>query len=136
MGGGVIVAIAAALWLAYLVPVWLRRREYLAYLLGQVGTGMPQGVRVACDAIRLDAEPLQVVGAQVRPGHQGGRLVEVDLFQGNALLALREIADRRVEPVGNVDGGELSELGAIGVAARVVSEGADSAAAGCVSAKG
>lgn len=40
------------------------------------------------------------------------------------------------EAVGNVDGGELSELGAIGVAARVVSEGADSAAAGCVSAKG
>ncbi|MFP3466009.1 hypothetical protein [Leifsonia sp. SIMBA_070] len=30
MGGGVVVAIAAALWLAYLVPVWLRRREYLA----------------------------------------------------------------------------------------------------------
>ncbi|MEY9851374.1 hypothetical protein ABH923_001052 [Leifsonia sp. EB41] len=30
MGGGVVVAIAAALWLAYLVPVWLRRREYMA----------------------------------------------------------------------------------------------------------
>lgn len=30
MGGGVVVAIAAALWLAYLVPVWLRRREYVA----------------------------------------------------------------------------------------------------------
>src|ERR1700712_2022473 len=30
MGGGVVVAIAAALWLAYLVPVMLRRREYLA----------------------------------------------------------------------------------------------------------
>jgi len=30
MGGGVVVAIAAVLWLAYLVPVWLRRREYLA----------------------------------------------------------------------------------------------------------
>lgn len=30
MGGGVVVAVAAALWLAYLVPVWLRRREYLA----------------------------------------------------------------------------------------------------------
>ncbi|WP_158865172.1 hypothetical protein [Leifsonia sp. AG29] len=29
MGGGVIVAIAAALWLAYLVPVWLRRREFV-----------------------------------------------------------------------------------------------------------
>ncbi|GAA1439101.1 hypothetical protein GCM10009617_02670 [Leifsonia poae] len=30
MGGGVVVAIAAALWLAYLIPVWARRREYLA----------------------------------------------------------------------------------------------------------
>jgi hypothetical protein len=30
MGGGVVVAIAAALWVAYLIPVWLRRREYLA----------------------------------------------------------------------------------------------------------
>lgn len=30
MGGGVVVAIAAVLWLAYLVPVWLRRREYVA----------------------------------------------------------------------------------------------------------
>ncbi|MFF1572991.1 hypothetical protein ACFVWR_09600 [Leifsonia sp. NPDC058292] len=30
MGGGVVVAIAAALWLAYLIPVWSRRREYIA----------------------------------------------------------------------------------------------------------
>jgi hypothetical protein len=30
MGGGVVVAIAAVLWLAYLIPVWLRRREYVA----------------------------------------------------------------------------------------------------------
>ncbi|MFF1878516.1 hypothetical protein [Leifsonia sp. NPDC058230] len=30
MGGGVVVAIAAVLWLAYLIPVWSRRREYLA----------------------------------------------------------------------------------------------------------
>jgi hypothetical protein len=30
MGGGVVVAIAAVLWLAYLIPVWARRREYLA----------------------------------------------------------------------------------------------------------
>jgi hypothetical protein len=30
MGGGVVVAIAAVLWLAYLIPVWMRRREYLA----------------------------------------------------------------------------------------------------------
>lgn len=30
IGGGVLVALAAALWLVYLIPSWLRRREYLA----------------------------------------------------------------------------------------------------------
>lgn len=30
LGGGLLLAIAAALWLVYLVPNWLRRREYLA----------------------------------------------------------------------------------------------------------
>ena len=30
VGGGVLLALAAGLWLVYLVPSWLRRREYLA----------------------------------------------------------------------------------------------------------
>ena len=30
LGGGVLFALAAGLWLVYLVPSWLRRREYLA----------------------------------------------------------------------------------------------------------
>lgn len=30
LGGGVLLAVAAALWLVYLVPNWLRRSEYLA----------------------------------------------------------------------------------------------------------
>ncbi|THG36090.1 hypothetical protein E6C70_00660 [Glaciibacter flavus] len=30
MGGGVMVAIAAALWIAYLLPSWLNRRQYIA----------------------------------------------------------------------------------------------------------
>jgi D-ribose pyranose/furanose isomerase RbsD len=29
-GGGIMLALAAGLWLVYLVPTWLRRREYLA----------------------------------------------------------------------------------------------------------
>ena len=29
IGGGVLVAAAAALWIAYLLPSWLRRRQYL-----------------------------------------------------------------------------------------------------------
>jgi hypothetical protein len=30
MGGGVVIALAAALWLVYLMPTWIRRRQYLA----------------------------------------------------------------------------------------------------------
>lgn len=30
VGGGVLVAVAAVLWIAYLIPSWLRRRQYLA----------------------------------------------------------------------------------------------------------
>ncbi|AWB94802.1 hypothetical protein DCE93_03295 [Agromyces badenianii] len=30
IGGGLLVAVAAALWIAYLLPNWLRRRQYLA----------------------------------------------------------------------------------------------------------
>lgn len=30
IGGGVLVAVAATLWIAYLLPSWLRRRQYLA----------------------------------------------------------------------------------------------------------
>ncbi len=30
IGGGLLVAVAAALWIAYLMPTWLRRRQYLA----------------------------------------------------------------------------------------------------------
>src|SRR5215203_5118938 len=30
IGGGVLVAVAATLWIAYLLPSWLRRKQYLA----------------------------------------------------------------------------------------------------------
>src|SRR6478736_3564775 len=30
IGGGVLVAVAAALWVAYLLPTWFRRGQYLA----------------------------------------------------------------------------------------------------------
>src|SRR4051794_4703382 len=30
LGGGVMVAVAAALWIAYLLPSWLHRRQYIA----------------------------------------------------------------------------------------------------------
>jgi hypothetical protein len=68
MGGGVVVAIAAALWLAYLVPVWLRRREYLATERNAVR--LQQTLRILAetselpDAVRLEATAKTVAEQQ------------------------------------------------------------------------
>jgi hypothetical protein len=68
MGGGVIVAIAAALWLAYLVPVWLRRREYLATERNAVR--LQQTLRILAetselpDAVRMEATARTVAEQQ------------------------------------------------------------------------
>ncbi|WP_089909196.1 hypothetical protein [Leifsonia sp. 21MFCrub1.1] len=68
MGGGVIVALAAALWLAYLVPVWLRRREYLATERNAVR--LQQTLRILAetselpDEVRLEATARTVAEQQ------------------------------------------------------------------------
>lgn len=54
MGGGVVVALAAALWLAYLVPVWLRRREYLATERNAVR--LQQTLRILAETSELPEE--------------------------------------------------------------------------------
>lgn len=54
MGGGVVVAIAAALWLAYLIPVWLRRREYLATERNAVR--LQQTLRILAETSELPAQ--------------------------------------------------------------------------------
>jgi len=59
LGGGVLVAVAAALWLAYLVPNWLRRSEYLATERNAVR--LQQTIRVLAEtaetpeAVRLES---------------------------------------------------------------------------------
>ncbi|MFF9561833.1 hypothetical protein ACF1AJ_00655 [Leifsonia sp. NPDC014704] len=68
MGGGVVVALAAALWLAYLVPVWLRRREYLATERNAVR--LQQTLRILAetselpDEVRLEATARTVAEQQ------------------------------------------------------------------------
>ncbi|ODA89893.1 hypothetical protein ATY41_11805 [Leifsonia xyli subsp. xyli] len=54
MGGGVVVALAAALWLAYLVPLWLRRREYLATERNAVR--LQQTLRILAETAELPDE--------------------------------------------------------------------------------
>ena len=61
IGGGVMLAIAAALWMVYLVPTWLRRREYFATERNAVR--LQQTIRVLAET----AEVPDVVRAGMSP---------------------------------------------------------------------
>ncbi|MGV8885342.1 MAG: hypothetical protein ACOH1T_07095 [Microbacteriaceae bacterium] len=57
VGGGVMLALAAGLWLVYLIPSWLRRREYLATELNAVR--LQQTLRVLAETAEVP-EPVRV----------------------------------------------------------------------------
>lgn len=54
IGGGVMIALAAALWLVYLVPSWLKNREYLATERNAVR--LQQTIRVLAQTSELPEE--------------------------------------------------------------------------------
>ncbi|TFC91696.1 hypothetical protein E3T19_03600, partial [Cryobacterium sp. TMT4-31] len=67
LGGGVMVAVAAALWVTYLMPTWARRRQYLATERNAVRlqqtlrilaetSEIPQEVRVETNARGVSAQ--------------------------------------------------------------------------------
>lgn len=68
IGGGVLVAAAAALWIAYLLPTWLRRRQYLATERNAVR--LQQTLRILAEtaetpeAVRVEATAREVVTQQ------------------------------------------------------------------------
>ena len=53
VGGGLMLAIAAALWLVYLVPTWFKRREYLATERNAVR--LQQTIRVLAETAEVPA---------------------------------------------------------------------------------
>ena len=61
LSSGVVIALAAILWLVYLVPTWFRRREYLAT--------ERNAVRLQ-QTLRIMAETAELPG-QVRVAEQG-----------------------------------------------------------------
>jgi hypothetical protein len=69
LGGGVMVAVAAALWVAYLMPTWARRRQYLATERNAVR--LQQTLRILAETaevpepVRLEANA-RTVSAQQR----------------------------------------------------------------------
>lgn len=54
MGGGVVFAVAAALWIAYLLPSWMRRREYLA--TERTAVRLQQTLRILAETSELPEE--------------------------------------------------------------------------------
>ncbi|MFK4730912.1 hypothetical protein ROT00_14585 [Agromyces mediolanus] len=68
VGGGVLVAVAAALWIAYLLPNWFRRRQYEASERHAIR--LQQTLRVLAEtaetpeAVRLEATAREVVAQQ------------------------------------------------------------------------
>ncbi len=72
LGGGVMLAVAAALWLVYLVPSWLKRREYLATERNAVR--LQQTIRVLAETTEAPTQALRrapagpvAVGRPVQP---------------------------------------------------------------------
>lgn len=97
LGGGVMVAVAAALWVVYLIPTWSRRRQYLATERNAVR--LQQTMRILAETaevpqqVRLEANA-RTVNAQQRILAQAedDARVEADAAEAAALAARRTAA--------------------------------------------
>ncbi|WP_022885691.1 hypothetical protein [Glaciibacter superstes] len=97
LGGGVMVAVAAALWVVYLIPTWSRRRQYLATERNAVR--LQQTMRILAETaevpqqVRLEANA-RTVNAQQRLLAQAEdeARVEAEAAEAAALAARRAAA--------------------------------------------
>ena len=102
IGGGVLVAAAAALWIAYLLPSWLRRRQYLATERNAVR--LQQTLRILAEtaetpeAVRVEATAREVA-AQQRILHEHEQAARL------AAEAAENLAHRRAAGRGGRGGG-------------------------------
>lgn len=90
-GGGLVVVAAAALWLVYLIPTWLRRREYLATERNAVR--LQQTLRILAETsevpqeVRLEANARTVVEQQRMLREAEARAAEVERAREEAAAA-------------------------------------------------
>ena len=118
IGGGVLVAAAATLWIAYLLPSWLRRRQYLATERNAVR--LQQTLRILAETaempepVRLEATAREVATQQrILHEHEITARLEAEAAEHLA------IAERRVAE-GAADAAR--ELAAEAIAAYPVTE--------------
>jgi hypothetical protein len=89
-GTAIMLAVAAVLWFLYLVPTWLRRREYLA--TERTATRLQQTIRVMAETAELPETVRVAVTA--REAARQERLLRADERRADALVA-REVASVR-----------------------------------------
>ncbi|MHC5797479.1 hypothetical protein ACVXZ4_15120 [Lacisediminihabitans sp. FW035] len=91
VGSGVIIALAAVLWLAYLVPTWLRRREYLA--TERNALRLQQTLRIMAETSEV---PQQVrAEASARNAAQQERVLKKQLQRSAAIAEAQDAAVAR-----------------------------------------
>lgn len=124
IGGGVLVAVAATLWIAYLLPSWLRRRQYLATERNAVR--LQQTLRILAETSETPGEvrlgmTARDVAAQERILHEHELAARLEAQAAENLAIAERIA---AEEAAAAAERELAER-----AARAAAEAADAASA-------
>jgi hypothetical protein len=93
-GTAIMLAVAALLWFLYLVPTWLRRREYLA--TERTATRLQQTIRVMAETAEMP-ETVRVA-ATAREAARQERLVRAEQRRADAMAARQVAVVRRETP--------------------------------------
>jgi hypothetical protein len=93
-GTAIMLAVAALLWFVYLVPTWLRRREYLA--TERTATRLQQTIRVLAETAELPDEVR--VAATAREAARRERVLRAQERRADAMAARQVAAVRRQTP--------------------------------------
>ena len=101
IGGGLLVAVAALLWIAYLLPSWLRRRQYLATERNAVR--LQQTLRILAETaetpepVRVEATAREVATQQrILHEHETATRLEAEAAE-NLAIAERRAAEGRAD---------------------------------------
>ena len=93
-GTAVMLAIAAALWFLYLVPTWVRRREYLA--TERTATRLQQTMRIMAETAEI---PDSVrIAATAREAARAERIYRAQQRRQDAMVARQVRAERAATP--------------------------------------
>jgi len=91
IGSSVVIAVAAVLWLAYLVPSWLRRREYLA--TERNALRLQQTLRVLAESAEVPLEVRAEVSARSAAQHE--KILRKQVQRADAISRAQESASAR-----------------------------------------